>query len=542
MSKTAILSVDNLSVVFRSEGQDVHAVNGVSFDLQAGKTLALVGESGSGKSVCALSILRLLPYPKAHHPSGHIKFDGHTLLKGPSQGLDTKDEKKLRQIRGSDIGMIFQEPLTALNPLHTIEQQITEVLDLHTSMTKSQKRDRICELLDDVEFPAAKERLKSFPHELSGGQRQRIMIAMALAANPKVLIADEPTTALDVTTQLGILKLIDNLKAKHNLAVLFITHDLSIVKAFADDVAVMKSGKVVESGPVKTIFKSPKDEYTKTLIYADPKGEAVAIKSSGKNTLTITNLDIEFGKKKTLFHRRDTRFKAVDSLSLTLGEGKTLGVVGESGSGKSTLAMAIMRLLRPTAGDIVFQGQSLSGLSSRDIRPYRKDFQIVFQDPFGSLNPRLTINQIVGEGLGVHNLAQSASHRDELVIQALKDVKLDLETRFRYPHEFSGGQRQRIAIARALVVKPKLLILDEPTSALDRSVQASVLDLLKQIQIEKGLSYLFITHDLRVIQSIAHDVIVMKTGKIIEQGATKTVFQTPKTEYTKALIKAALLE
>lgn len=536
-----LLSIKDLSVSFHGDDKVVEAVKSVTFDLYPKKTLALVGESGSGKSVCALSILRLLPYPKAKHPSGHILFEGKSLLTGPEDSLSDEQQKHLGRIRGSEIGMIFQEPLTALNPLHSIERQLTEVLDLHTTLSKRQKRDRIYELLDDVEFPEAKDRLTAYPHELSGGQRQRIMIAMALAANPKLLIADEPTTALDVTTQLSILRLINRLKEKHGLSVLFITHDLSIVSAYADDVVVMKNGYMIESGTVKTVFESPQQAYTKDLLQANPKGRGVDVKDPRQTILSVTDLTIEFGSPKSMFHRKDTRFQAVKNLCLTIETGKTLGVVGESGSGKSTLAMAIMRLLSIKSGEILFQGHNLTALSSRALRPYRKDFQIVFQDPFGSLNPRMTIDQIIGEGIGVHNLAATKQDRDDLITQALKDVRLDPEIRNRYPHEFSGGQRQRIAIARALVVNPKLLILDEPTSALDRSVQVSVLELLKTIQQEKGISYLFITHDLRVLQSIAHDMIVMKNGEIVEQGPTESVFKAPKIAYTKTLINAALM-
>lgn len=545
MSQKPLLTIDKFSVCFATEEGTLTAVDDVSFSSYEGRTTALVGESGSGKSVCSFGLLGLLPYPKAFHPQGLVKYEGETLISGPLHKLTTKQDRYLRTIRGREISMIFQEPLTALNPLHTIEKQITEVLDLHTSLSKQEKKARVLEILQDVDFADAHDRLEAYPYQLSGGQRQRVMIAMALAANPKILIADEPTTALDVTTQLSILKLINRLKEKHGLSILFITHDLSLVKAFADDVVVMKSGRVVEAGPVASVFKNPKQSYTKRLIEADPKGRAVTTHlddiQSNQPLLSVKDLCVEFGKPKSLFHRKDTRFHAVKNVSLNLEAGKTLGVVGESGSGKTTLAMAILRLLKPKSGDIYFQDQSLMPLTSRELRPYRRDFQVVFQDPFGSLNPRLSIYQIVKEGLQVHKLASSQQEYDHLVTKALMDVNLEPETKHRYPHEFSGGQRQRIALARALVVKPKLLILDEPTSALDRSVQVTVLELLKQIQQKKRISYLFITHDLQVIRSMAHDMIVMKNGSVVEAGPTDGIFETPQNEYTKKLIKSSFI-
>ncbi len=535
-----ILSVKDLSVRFQSEKGHVDAVRNVSFDLYAGQTLALVGESGSGKSVCAFSILRLLPYPKATHPQGQITYKSHTLLKAPEDKPSPECEKILRKIRGSEISMIFQEPLTALNPLHTIEHQITESLDLHTSLTDTQKKKRLIELLNDVEFPEAELRLNSYPHELSGGQRQRIMIAMALAANPKILIADEPTTALDVTTQLGILKLLETLKRKFNLSILLITHDLSLVKKYTDTVIVMQNGAIVEQGKTHDLFKDPKQAYTKKLINADPKGNAVPLNKKAQTLLSVKNISIVFGKKKSFVNPKARQTKAVNDVSFNLKIGETLGIVGESGSGKTTIALAIMRLLTLNEGEIFFQNKNISPLPSRKIRPLRREFQMVFQDPFGSLNPRLSISQIIGEGIDVHKLARGNQEKEKLIIQSLKDVHLDSETRFRYPHEFSGGQRQRIAIARALVVNPKLIVLDEPTSALDRSVQLSVLDLLKDLQIKKKLSYLLITHDLAVVKSLSHHVMVMEKGCMIESGDTKQIFQSPKKTYTQNLLKAAL--
>lgn len=556
--KNTVLEVKDLSISFKSDAGDIEAVKSVSFDIEKGKTLALVGESGSGKSVCALSILRLLPYPKAYHPSGQIHFfhgeseDVKVLLGDKNKGLS---DREMRSIRGSKISMIFQEPLTALNPLHTLERQIGEMLDIHTSLRGQKKQNRILELLKDVGFPEAKDRLTAYPHEFSGGQRQRIMIAMALAVNPEILIADEPTTALDVTTQLGILNLLDDLKQKYGLSILLITHDLSIVRKFADHVVVMQKGLVVEQGPRDQIFKNPQQDYTKHLIASDPKGAAVTLKGKSRCLLNVENLEIEFGKKKSLFHSKDTRFKAVTDVSLHLNSGETLGVVGESGSGKTTLAMAILGFLAIKHGKIAFDFErglegskadpslliDIAKISPRDLRPHRQSFQMVFQDPFGSLNPRMTIEDIIGEGIDVHGLASSKEDRLQRIQKALLDVKMDLEILGRYPHEFSGGQRQRIAIARALVLEPELLILDEPTSALDRSVQVSVLDLLKDLQNNKNIAYLFITHDLQVIKSIAHKVIVMKSGKVIETGLVKDVFDAPSDPYTKTLLKASLL-
>ncbi len=533
MMSKPLLSVEDLSVSFKDEEGDIQAVKNISYILEEGKTLALVGESGSGKSVSSLAILKLLPYPKAFHPSGKIHFKGQDLL--------SLTDKQLESIRGSDIAMIFQEPLTALNPLHSLERQIKEVLDLHTTLTNTEKTDRIVELLKDVGFPDGVERLKSYPHELSGGQRQRVMIAMALAAHPKILIADEPTTALDVTTQLQILELIKTLQKKHNLAVLLITHDLNVVKNHADSVAVMRHGELVEKNTTVEIFRNPQHPYTQELINAEPRGQAVPLPKNPETRLIAENLSVHFPIKAGFFKRTVSSIRALESASFNLKEGETLGIVGESGSGKSTLALAILRLQRATSGKIIVQGTDITHLKGKAIRSLRKDLQIVFQDPFGSLNPRLSINQIIVEGIDVHRLATTKDEKERLIIKAMEEVHLDPETRHRYPHEFSGGQRQRIAIARSLVLNPKVLILDEPTSALDRAVQVSVLDLLKDLQEKRGLSYLFISHDLKVVKSIAHKIIVMKEGYIVEEGSAQEIFENPKNSYTKTLIKAAFM-
>jgi len=527
----ALLSVENLSVSFKGDQGEIQAVKNISFTLEKGKTLALVGESGSGKSVSSLAILKLLPYPKAYHPSGKVFFEGRDLL--------SLKDKQLQRIRGNDIAMIFQEPLTALNPLHTLERQIKEILDLHTTLEEKDKKNRIIELLTDVGFPDGATRLKSFPHELSGGQRQRVMIAMALGANPKILIADEPTTALDVTIQLQILNLIKELKEKYNFAVLLITHDLNVVKHHADHMAIMRHGELVEQASTTEIFANPKQAYTRELLEAEPKGSAVPLPKSPEICLVADKVSVHFPIKAGFFKKTVDFVRALNEASFDLRQGETLGVVGESGSGKSTLAMAILRLQRATSGRILLQGTDITQLKGSAIRPLRKDLQIVFQDPFGSLNPRLPIDQIIGEGLQVHKLAKTSQERDKLIVKAMEEVHLDPKTRHRYPHEFSGGQRQRIAIARALVLNPKVLILDEPTSALDRAVQVSVLELLKELQEHRQMSYIFISHDLKVVQSIAHKIIVMKEGHIMESGSAQEIFHHPKDPYTKALIQAA---
>jgi len=526
----ALLSVENLSVSFKSDDKDIQVVQNISFTLEKGKITALVGESGSGKSVSSLAILKLLPYPKAFHPSGRILFKGQDLL--------SLSDTDLERIRGNEIAMIFQEPLTALNPLHTLDHQIKEVLVLHTSLTEIEIKKRIFELLEDVGFEDGKDRLTSYPHELSGGERQRVMIAMALAAQPTILIADEPTTALDVTTQRQILDLLKDLQVKHNLSVLLITHDLTVVKTYADHVAVMHQGKLVEQAPVKELFAKPQKNYTKNLIAADPKGTAVPLPKNPQTCLHVDELSVHFPIKAGFLKRTVDYIRALEQVSFEIKQGETLGVVGESGSGKSTLALAILRLQLATSGRVIFQGTDITTLKGRHIRPLRKDLQIVFQDPFGSLNPRLSLHQIIGEGLYVHGLAKTREERDALITAVMEEVHLDPQMRHRYPHEFSGGQRQRIAIARSLILNPKLLVLDEPTSALDRAVQGRVLDLLKDLQRKRQLSYLFISHDLQVVHSIAHKIIVMKEGHIVESGPAQQIFTKPKAPYTKTLIQA----
>ena len=526
-----LLQISNLSVEFRLPQRRVEAVKNLSFTLDKGETLALVGESGSGKSVSALSILQLLPYPLAHHPKGSsIRFDGRELVGAP--------EKELRQIRGDKIAMIFQEPMTSLNPLHTIEKQINETLILHKGMDRDAARKRTLELLNLVGIPEAARRLSAYPHELSGGQRQRVMIAMALANEPDLLIADEPTTALDVTIQAQILKLLKELQEKLGMALLLITHDLNIVRKMADKVVVMTGGEAVETGAAKTIFEAPQHPYTKRLLAAEPKGKPPTRSEDAPLIVEGDDIKVHFPIRKGILKRAVDYVKAVDGISLQLKAGHTLGVVGESGSGKTTLGMALLRLIS-SQGAIRFEGRDIQGVSSSDLRPLRSEMQIVFQDPYGSLSPRLSVGQIVGEGLLVHRRDASAAEREAMIIEALKEVGLDPESRHRYPHEFSGGQRQRIAIARAIVLKPKLLVLDEPTSALDMSVQAQIVDLLRDIQQRLDLAYLFISHDLRVVRALADEVIVMKDGQVVEQGVAARIFDQPEADYTKALMKAA---
>ena len=494
--------------------------------------MAVVGESGSGKSVTALSIMQLLPYPKAFHSAeSSILFEGVELV-GASP-------KTMRDIRGSQIGMIFQEPLSALNPLHTIEKQIGEVLKTHQNMNDSDAHKRVLELLDLVQLPLMKQRLGAYPHQLSGGQRQRVMIAMALANNPELLIADEPTTALDVTVQAEILELLNELKSELNMALMMITHDLNVVEKMADHVCVMQHGKLVEDNSSQKLFAKPQHEYTKMLLSAQPKGMAVAQNDNAKALLIGKDIKVHFPQKKNFFGKATQWVKAVDGVDVTCREGQTLGVVGESGSGKTTLGLALLRLIS-SEGQINFDGKEISSQNRKQLRSIREDMQIVFQDPFGALSPRMSVGQIIGEGLQIHRKSLSAEERDELVIKALQDVDLDPGTRHRYPHEFSGGQRQRISIARALVLQPKFIVLDEPTSALDLSVQAQIIDLLRALQEKYKLSYMFISHDLRVVRAMSHEILVMKNGKIVEQGPTADIFDRPKEQYTKTLMEAAL--
>ena len=527
---TPLISVDDLSVDFRGGGKVTHAVRNVSFDIGDAETVALVGESGSGKTVTALSILKLLPYPSASHPSGKIRFKGEDMLKLPSNAL--------RQVRGNKISMIFQEPMTSLNPLHTIEQQVGEVLKIHRGLSNSVARARVLDLLEKVGIDDPKGRLQSYPHQLSGGQRQRVMIAMALANEPDLLIADEPTTALDVTIQAQILDLLLKLKAEFNMAMLLITHDLGIVRKMADRVCVMNNGEIVERGATRDIFASPQHPYTKHLIASEPKGSPPPEDAKAKTILETKDLRVWFPIRRGFLRHTVGHIKAVDGIDLSVKEGQTLGVVGESGSGKTTLGLALLRLVS-SEGPIVYLGDRIDGYDSKRMRPLRRHMQIVFQAPYGSLSPRLSIGQIIEEGLAIQNPGLTRAERDARVARALKEVGLDPAFRDRYPHEFSGGQRQRIAIARALVLEPKFLILDEPTSALDVSVQAQIVDLLRELQRRHKLAYLFISHDLKVVRALANSIIVLRYGKVVEQGPSQRVFAKPKTDYTKALLAAA---
>lgn len=528
---TSLLSVHDLSVRFKTPGGVFDAVRGVSFDLGRRETLAIVGESGSGKSVTALSLLQLLPYPLASHPTGSIRFEGQELV-GASERL-------MRGIRGSQIGMIFQEPLSSLNPLHTISRQIGEVIELHKSLKGDAVEARIIELLELVGLPKMRDRLGAYPHELSGGQRQRIMIAMALANNPELLIADEPTTALDVTIQAQILELLADLKAKLGMSLILISHDLKVVEKMADQICVMKNGEAVEQSTKSALFSAPQHDYTKTLLAAQPKPYTGAVNENAPVVVEARNIKVHFPTKKTLFGKVTEVVKAVDDVSVVVREKQTLGVVGESGSGKTTLGLAMLRLLK-SQGQILFDGKDIAQVGGQDLRSLRSKMQIVFQDPFGSLSPRMSVGQIIGEGLDVHRTDLTHADREALVVDVLKDVQLDPDTRHRYPHEFSGGQRQRISIARALVLKPRFIVLDEPTSALDVSVQARIVDLLRELQDKHSLAYMFISHDLRVVRALSHDIVVMKDGKMVESGKAADVFDNPQTPYTKALMEAAL--
>ncbi len=528
---TNLLSVRNLSVEFAGAGGHVAAVRGTSFDIAKGETLALVGESGSGKSVTALSVLQLLPYPLARHPAGSsVKFNGEELIGA--------DKRVLRRVRGNEISMIFQEPMTSLNPLHTVEKQINETLFLHKGLSKSAARARTLELLNLVGIRDAEQRLSAYPHELSGGQRQRVMIAMALANEPDLLIADEPTTALDVTIQAQILKLLKELQQKLGMALLLITHDLGIVRKMADQICVMTQGEIVEAGPPDSIFENPQHPYTQKLLAAEPKGDPLPADLSAPVIMSGDDIKVHFPIKKGIFKRTVDYIRAVDGISLSVRAGHTIGVVGESGSGKTTLGMALLRLTASN-GNIAFNGQQIESLGSRELRPLRREMQVVFQDPFGSLSPRLSIGQIIEEGLKIHELGGNEQEREALIVSALQEVGLDPESRHRYPHEFSGGQRQRVAIARAMVLKPRFVVLDEPTSALDMSVQAQIVDLLRDLQAKHNLAYLFISHDLKVVRALADEVIVMRNGRVVEQSTAEEIFNAPKDPYTQALIKAA---
>jgi microcin C transport system ATP-binding protein len=525
-----LLSVRDLSVAFRQGTRDMLAVDHISFDIAKGETVAIVGESGSGKSVSALSILKLLPYPAAHHPSGSIRFKGQELL-----GLT---EREMRHVRGNDITIIFQEPMTSLNPLHTIEKQLAEVLLLHQGLSGEKARARIIELLTQVGIPDPEGRLFAYPHQLSGGQRQRVMIAMALANEPDLLIADEPTTALDVTVQAQILKLLKEIQTRLGMAMLFITHDLGIVRRIADTVCVMKEGKIVEHGPVEDVFQRPQHAYTRALLAAEPKPDPAPLQPHAPIVVETKDLKVWFPIKRGLMRKVVGHIKAVDGVSIAVRKGETLGIVGESGSGKTTLGLAILRLIS-SEGPIVFMGHKLNGLRFKDMRPFRRDMQIVFQDPYGSLSPRMSVSDIVEEGLWVHHPKMPEDERARRVIAALGDVGLDPETRFRYPHEFSGGQRQRIAVARAIALEPTFVVMDEPTSALDMLIQSQIVDLLRDLQKRRNLTYLFISHDLRVVSALASRLIVMRNGKIVEEGPAAELFARPQSDYTRALFAAA---
>ena len=532
-SADPLLVIRNLSVTFAGRGgtKPVEAVKGVSLTLDRGETLALVGESGSGKSVTALSILQLLPYPVAAHSArSSIRFAGEELVGATP--------KRLRRVRGNRIAMVFQEPMTSLNPLHTLEQQISETLLVHKHMAPAAARVRTLELLRLVDLPDAESRLGAYPHQLSGGQRQRVMIAMAIANEPDILIADEPTTALDVTIQAHILQLLKDLRDRFSMALLLITHDLTIVRKMADDVCIMTAGEIVEAGSTADIFARPRHPYTQRLLAAEPKGRPPAANPAAPDLVSADDLRVWFPIRSGVLRRVRGHVKAVDGVSLAVRTGTTLGVVGESGSGKTTLGLALLRLTE-AEGEIRFAGQDLAGLGQRQLRPLRREMQVVFQDPFSSLSPRLSVAQIVEEGLKVHRLAATAAERRRLIETALAEVGLDAQAAERYPHEFSGGQRQRIAIARALVLKPRFVVLDEPTSALDMSVQAQIVELLRELQSRHGLAYLFISHDLRVVRALAHAILVMKDGRIVEAGSTERVMTSPKHPYTRALMAAA---
>ncbi len=527
----SLLEIKDLSVSFGHGADEVKAVRNISLTLEKGETVALVGESGSGKSVTALSVMKLLPYPQAHHPSGSINFVGEELIGA--------HEHHMRELRGNRVAMIFQEPLTSLNPLHSIEKQISEVLFVHKRMDPAQARARVLELLHLVGLDEATDRLSALPHQFSGGQQQRVMIAMALANEPELLIADEPTTAVDVTIQAQLLKLLNELRDKLGMALLLITHDLGVVRVMADKVSVMNEGRIVEQGDADDVLNNPQDAYTKRLLAAEPKGAPEPADVNAPVLMSGEDIKVWFPIKQGFFKRTIDHVKAVDGVSLSVKRGHTLGVVGESGSGKSTLARALLRL-EGSEGGIVFDGQNLQPIGEAALRPMRKRMQLVFQDPYGSLSPRLSIGQIVGEGLKVHNLGGTEDERHTLIAETLQEVGLEPDMMERYPHEFSGGQRQRIAIARVLILKPDFIVMDEPTSALDMSVQAQIVELLRDLQQRHGLTYLFISHDLKVIRAVSHEIVVMRRGKIVEQGPAADIFANPKQAYTRALMAAAL--
>ena len=531
MTDRLLVEVDDLSVSFGHGDREVRAVQHVSFGIGKGETVALVGESGSGKTVTALSLLQLLPYPTAHHPSGSIRLENDEIVGAPAS--------RMREIRGNRVAIIFQEPLTSLNPLHTIEKQVGEILAVHKRLGRTSARGRIVELLEEVGLPDAEARLRSYPHQLSGGQRQRVMIAMALANDPDLLIADEPTTALDVTIQAQILALLRRLQRERGMSMLLITHDLGIVRKTADRVCVMTNGQIVETGDTARIFGSPEHTYTRHLIASEPARRQTPAPAGTKDVIRADGLRIWFPIRKGILRRTVAHVRAVDGVDIRICEGQTIGVVGESGSGKTTLAMGLLRLER-SEGAIVFRGQRIDASGWKAMRPLRREMQIVFQDPFSSLSPRLSVGQIVEEGLQVHGLvAEDYEARRAVIGEALREVGLNPDTQDRYPHEFSGGQRQRIAIARAMALKPKLVILDEPTSALDVSVQAQIIKLLSDLQERHRLAYLFISHDLKVVRALADELIVLKDGRVVEQGPAAEIFEAPRQDYTRALMAAA---
>jgi microcin C transport system ATP-binding protein len=530
VSPGSLLQVRDLAVTFDTPAGTVEAVRDVSFDLDRGETLALVGESGSGKTVTALSVVQLLPYPLARHPAGSIRFQGEELVGAA--------ERTLRRVRGDRIAMVFQEPMTSLNPLHTIDKQVSEVLLVHKAMGRAAARVRTLELLRLVGLPEAEQRLDAYPHQLSGGQRQRVMIAMALANEPDLLIADEPTTALDVTVQAQILKLLKELQKQFGMALLLITHDLAVVRKVADHVCVMTQGAVVEAGLVAEVYERPQHPYTRRLMAAEPRGGPPPAPADAPAVLAGRDVRVWFPIKRGFFRRTIGHVKAVDGVSVTVREGRTVGVVGESGSGKTTLGLALLRLIA-SQGSIRFREREIQGLRSKVLRPLRREMQVVFQDPYGSLSPRLSVAQIVEEGLKVHGIGATDAERERLIAEALVEVGLDPDASHRYPHEFSGGQRQRIALARAMVLRPRVVVLDEPTSALDMSVQAQIVDLLRELQARHTLAYLFISHDLKVIRALAHEVVVMRAGTVVEAGPADAIFERPEHPYTRALMAAA---
>ena len=526
----SLLTIEDLGVRFHVEGEDVEAVRSASLHIERGETVALVGESGSGKSVTALSVLQLLPYPRASHPQGSVRFDGEELL--------GTESARMQALRGNRVAMVFQEPMTSLNPLHSIEKQLCETLILHRGLSRAEARDRAMELLGLVALPDVEERLDAWPHQLSGGQRQRVMIAMALANEPDLLIADEPTTALDVTIQAQILALLKDLQARLGMAILLITHDLGIVRHMADRVYVMSDGEIVEHNTTESLFTAPQHPYTRTLLASEPQGEPAPINEAAPEVIHTHNLKVHFPIKRGLLRRTVGHVKAVDGISLSIRAGQTVGIVGESGSGKTTLGQALLRLVA-SEGPIEFDDRDIQGWQQKQIRPLRRQMQIVFQDPFASLSPRLSAFQIIEEGLLIHAIGGDYHQRRQLVAEAMAEVNLDPLTMDRYPHEFSGGQRQRIAIARAMALKPRFVVLDEPTSALDKTVQAQIVELLLQLQERHGLAYLFISHDLKVVRALAGELIVMKEGLVVEQGPTQEIFAAPQEAYTRALIAAA---